>query len=154
MADLTIQWSVENERQLSRRLQNVRVETSDFSAAFKRSTEQIRDRAAGPVFETQGAVIGEPWPPLSAFTVADKAAKGYGGQPPLVRTGTMQGSFRANHDKLGGVVWNDASYFKYHQSRRPRTRLPRRVMMKLDEFNRQVVVKSLQDHLRKAMRRR
>lgn len=152
--DLYITWEIEGRREMSRRLENVRVETDDFQPAFRKSVRDLKRYYSGPVFQSQGGVIGEPWPPLSPFTLADKARKGFGGQPTLVRTGSMKGGFETEAKKKYGVVWNSTDYFKYHQSRRPRTKIPRRPMMKLDEWSRQTVIQNFRQHLARAVRKK
>jgi hypothetical protein len=56
----------------------------------------------------------------------------------------MRNSFIHKEGKDYVLVTNTAPYFKYHQSRLPRRKLPRRVMMKLDETRKQTIVKEFQ----------
>jgi phage gpG-like protein len=72
--------------------------------------------------------------------------------PLLEKTGQMRKSF---HSQVAGdavVLGNPTPYFKYHQSNQPRRRLPRRVMMKIDEARRNLIFKIFQAHVIDATR--
>lgn len=70
------------------------------------------------------------------------------GHPLLEDSGDMRTGFR---DKVGRdyvELSNTQDQFKYHQSKRPRsTRLPRRIMMAVEEDQRREVMKILQEHV-------
>jgi phage gpG-like protein len=141
-----LSWSIEGETQLSRRLEGLSARTRDLTVPFRKSADMLIGVFSKDVFATQGAVIGERWQRLSPYTVAQKARQGYPPEP-LVRTGRMQRSFASTVASDQAVIYNTTSYFKYHQSRLPRTRLPRRVMMKLNENMKQSIVKIFQRYL-------
>ena len=113
--------TLEGEKQLSRRLGKLADNISDFQPEISDSTSLLKTFFSVDVFNTRGSAIGESW-------VARK--KEYPWKI-LERTGRMRRSFATRAEKLKGEVWNAVTYFKYHQSGMPRTRLPRRVMMKL-----------------------
>lgn len=113
--------TLEGEKQLSRRLGKLADNVKDFSPELGKSTNFLKSFFSGEVFATRGGAIGEPW-------VERKQVYPW---PILERTGRMRKSFMARAEKLRGEVWNAVTYFKYHQSRMPRYKLPRRVMMKL-----------------------
>lgn len=96
-------------------------------------------------FATQGAQGGLPWPPLADSTVQARTRRwGYyrrwaptagvgGAQPVLVWHGRFKRSFtrggvaHIRHVSPSGLTWGSGVvYGIYHQSTRPRTRLPRR----------------------------
>lgn len=143
-----IQWEVEGEVQLSRRLEGLSAHTRDLTAPFRSSADMLIGVYSRDVFATEGAVIGKKWQRLSPVTVAQKARLGYGGKGILVRTGKMQRSFTSIVASDRAVIYNTAPQFKYHQSNLPRRRLPRRVMMALAENQKQAVVKIFQRYLR------
>jgi phage gpG-like protein len=120
---MEINFTIEGEKQMSRRLLNLGANIKDFSPEFRESTNFLKSFFTNDVFDSQGKAIGEPWP----------ARKGSYGWPPLQRSGRMKKSFEASGEKTQGRVWNAVDYFKYHQSKLPRHKLPRRVMMKLTE---------------------
>lgn len=51
----------------------------------------------------------------------------------LEKTGAMRRGFRSKVSPKQAEISNTQPYFKYHQSRRPRKYLPRRVMMAIEE---------------------
>ncbi len=96
------------------------------------------------VFASRGGVIGEPWPALNARYASYKA-KRYPGRPPLVRTGLMQRSFISNSGASFARVTNSADYFDYHQL--GGSKLPARVMMKVDETRAREIVGIVERYL-------
>lgn len=81
-------------------------------------------------YENQGQTFGDKWEKLSP-TYARRKARETGNKPLLVRTGKMKRSFRSRVGSKKAVIDNPTSYFKYHQSNKPRKKLPRRVMMEI-----------------------
>jgi phage gpG-like protein len=122
---LQISWSIEGQTQLVRRLRGISANLKDWHPAFKESVDQLKDTFSNDVFETRGRAIGESWAPLNPAYAARKALK-YPGKGILEATGKMRRSFQTRATADMGVVWNNAAYFQYHQSNRPRFRLPRR----------------------------
>ena len=148
---LTLQFNIEGERQLSRRLRGIGDEVKDWKPAFREAGKELVQVFSNDVFASRGRAVGESWAPLAPATLAEKEAQGYPSQP-LVRTGEMKNSFQAQPLSQSLTLWNATEYFKYHQSNQPRSKLPRRVMMKLGEEQREIVVKTFQKHYRKKMR--
>ncbi len=118
---IDLKMNIEGEEQLARRLKGIGKDVKDFRPEFKKSTDFMKGIFGNQVFTSRGRAIGEPW----------KARKKSYPWPILQRTGRMRRGFKAKAEKLEGMVWNVQDYFKYHQSRTPRRKLPRRVMMKL-----------------------
>lgn len=137
---LQVTWTIEGERQLSRRISKIGDEIKDWTNAFKEAGQTIKDVFANEVFSSEGAVIGESWPALKPQYLAAKRKQGYTGGI-LVKTSLMKNSFRYEYDKHSAIIWNSADYFKYHQSKGARRRLPRRVMMKLGTTQREIIMK-------------
>ena len=52
------------------------------------------------------------------------------------------------------VVSNSAPYFVYHQSNQPREKLPRRVMMKMDNKRKELIVKIIQESVGETLKNR
>ena len=135
-----LSWQIEGTQQLSRVLKGIGDGIKDWTPAFREASQELAKIYANDVFETRGRAIGETWQPLSPVYLAQKVKQGYPADP-LVRTGAMKGSFKTLFKADFAEVWNSATYFQYHQSSAPRTKLPRRVMMKLGEQQKQLVVK-------------
>jgi phage gpG-like protein len=150
MAGFKLSWSIEGVTQLSRRLEGLSANTKNLTVPFRKSADTLIRTFSRDVFSTQGAAIGEKWKRLSPYTVAQKARQGYPSDT-LIRTGKMRRSFTSIVASDQAVVYNTAPYFKYHQSNKPRTKIPRRVMMKLGEIQRQQVVKIFQRYLQEQL---
>lgn len=148
---LQISWSIEGDKQLSRRLRNVSSDVKDLKKPFDQSARKLRKIFANDVFRTEGGIIDEKWARLSPATVARKARSGGG---ILVDTGRMKNSFRYRSAKDHAIIWNPTRYFKYHQSNKPRRRIPRRVMMKLAGQQRQMVVRIFHKYIRESVDKR
>ena len=147
-----LEWSIEGDKQLSRVLIGMASGMKDYSFPFRQSADYLKGVFSKDVFDTQGAVIGERWKRLSPYTVAQKARRGFP-LTPLIGTGRMRDSFQSIVSTDQAVVYNTSPYFGYHQSNKPRERLPRRVMMKLHDPGKAQIVKFFQAHIRAAMQR-
>lgn len=146
-----LKWEIEGEVQLSRKLLMMSSRLKDWTPAFKQTATYLKDVYSQEVFKTQGGAIGERWSPLSKAYALQKSKK-YPGKPPLVATGAMQNGFMTLWRPDMAQVWNKIEYFKYHQSNQPRTKLPRRMMMKLANAQTQQVVRIFNTYFQKAVK--
>lgn len=148
-----LQWEIEGRVQLSRKLIGLESDLKDYTKPFSDSAIYLKGIFSRDVFETEGRAIGERWKRLSPATVAQKA-RTYQQTRPLIATGNMRASFQTIVSSDQAVVYNDAAYFKYHQSRAPRSStLPRRVMMKIYRTQREQIVKYFQEHIQASLHR-
>lgn len=138
-----ISWSIEGEKQISRRLRGLETSLKDFKKPLEIIATKLQKTFADDVFTSQGKAVQESWPRLSPYTIAMKAKKGYPSTP-LIATGAMKEGFRSIVSSDQAVLYNVEDYFKYHQSNKPRKKLPRRVMMKLGNQQREMVQKEFQ----------
>lgn len=76
------------------------------------------------------------------------------GHPLLEDTRAMRDSFGYGATKDTLELYNTDPKFRFHQSKEPRTKLPRRVMMMLDEERKQLVQKRFQEYIVSLMRRK
>lgn len=131
---MNIQFEIEGEMQLSRRISGLADGVKNWSWATKKVGQYLKEFFTNDVFESEGSVFRERWPGGPYYHK-------------LQRTGAMRKSFayKSNDEKV--EVGNSAHYFKYHQSNRPRKKLPRRVMMKLDDHRKQRIVKYFQEQI-------
>jgi len=91
-------------------------------------------------FISEGGLVGG-WAPLTEGTVKGRLRAGYGGEHPILqRTGALRRSFYSLVDEKKAIISSSSPYFVYHQSRMPRTILPRRAMLVLVENTRQNIV--------------
>lgn len=149
-----ISWDIEGDKQFSRVLNNVSHAAKDLKKPLTQSAVMLRRLFEGDVFKTEGGAIQRKWARLSPATVARKARSG---SPfptkPLVDTGKMQRSFYTSIHSDYAVIDNNADYFKYHQSNKPRSKLPRRVMMRIDNERKVEIVRFFQKHLQNEARK-
>jgi phage gpG-like protein len=132
-----LQFQIEGEQQLSRKLRGISSNVKNWKPQMKKIGSYLVGVFSGPVFDTEGREIGEPW----------EKRKGNYSWPLLQRTGRMKGSFKSIPTMASVEIMNTTNYFKYHQSNKPRRKLPRRVMMKIDNERKQGIVKIIQKSL-------
>jgi len=140
---LKLSWSIEGEKKLLRKLRNIGEGVKDWTPAFEKASTKLKDIFSNDVFKTRGAVIGESWQPLKPKYLAQKRRQGYVDDP-LIKTGLMKSSFVSEVTKDYAIISNTAEYFKYHQSNKPRNKIPRRVMMKIDNPQKTMIVREFQ----------
>ena len=139
MAGLELTFSIEGDKQLIRRLKDIEKDFKDWTPEFIRVGSLLL-KTFKENFRTQGNTLGEPWQKLADSTIAQKKRLGYP-LVPLIRTGTMRDSFKSNPSRYHVIIDNPMEYFVYHQSIRPRHKLPRRVMMKIDNRRKELIIK-------------
>lgn len=142
-----LSFKIEGIPELDRILMMKHKELSDFRKPLKKAGRMIKDDVRVN-FMTEGMLVGG-WKPLAPSTVKGRTREGYGGEHPILqRTGKLKESFYYRSSKTRVIVSSKNPYFKYHQSRRPRTRLPRRSMLVLTERTRQNIVEEFNNYLR------
>ena len=134
---MQVSFKIEGEKQLSRRLKGVSVDLLNWRPQLKKIGKYLVEVFSGPVFETEGREIGEPW----------KKRKDSNPWPLLQRSGKMRRSFKHIAMMTSVDIMNTADYFRFHQSKLPRRKLPRRIMMKLDQERKTGVVKIIHKSL-------
>jgi len=142
---MKLTWSIEGEEQLVRNLRIISDEIKDWTPAFKQASDKLKGIFEDDVFRTQGGAIQENWQPLKPTYLAQKVKKGYPSDP-LIKTGLMKSSFETEVRKDSAIISNVSPYFKYHQSKEPRSKLPRRIMMKLGNPQKEIVVKIFHEY--------
>lgn len=127
---------------IQRKLQGLEDRMSDMRPAWPAVLEVFRGimRAA---FASEGGSTGSPWPQLAESTVKDRERQGFAGRHPiLARTHTLERALTS--DGGGSVIVQmpryfavavDVDYFKFHQSNKPRTKIPRRAPINLTQDN-------------------
>lgn len=151
--NLQLQFTIEGEKQMSRNLRGISEDMKDFYPQF-RSTGRLLLKTFDENFSTQGRTIGEPWARLKSSTVKEKVRLGYAGVGILMRTGRMRRSFKSRPSRTQVEISNPTAYFAYHQSNKPRRKLPRRVMMKIDERRREQITKIFQSAVAEKLKER
>ncbi len=145
-----VQWTIEGNKQLSRNLQILADRVKDWTPAFQKTAEYLKDVFSNEVFNTEGGAINEHWSPLTKAYALRKNTK-YPGKGTLEATGNMRSGFMTLWRPDMAMVWNKVEYFKYHQSNLPRNKMPRRVMMKLGNLQKEEVVRIFNTHFSQVM---
>ena len=141
---MQLEFTLEGEKQLSRRLGIVADGIKDFKPAFQLSASELI-RVYKSNFSARGTLLGEPWQERKPQYRNGARVDDW---PLLQETGAMRQGFEAQVDATSMVIFNIMDYFKYHQSNQPRSsQLPRRVMMKLVEAQRRFIVKAMQKYI-------
>ena len=94
-------------------------------------------------FAARGALFGG-WP---ARKPQYKKGQRVDTWPLLEKTGAMRKGFRSDVNEDYVKLDNKLPYFKYHQSKEPRKKIPRRIMMKIDQQRRNEIIKIFQAHI-------
>jgi len=141
----SLNFDIEGVREMSVAFDYVGKEIKDFSTPLKKSKDLLL-KTWDKNFLRSGATLGEPWKPLAPSTISEKSKK-YGRRRILERTGRMRKSFESKSTRYDVTLYNSSSYFKYHQSLGARKKLPRRVMMKIDEKRRTAIMRFFTEHL-------
>ena len=95
-------------------LNAVRNVMQDLSREFESLGADLTQFYSDKPFVTQGGIFGQPWARLNAKYEVQKAKK-YPGRNTLVRTRTMQQSFRYDAGSQLLRIYNTAPYFMKHQ---------------------------------------
>lgn len=126
---LNVQIKITGDKETIAKLGKMGQSLLNFQSAMRSIGKELPDYFGNQVFGSQGGAIGERWPALKQATKESKAKK-YFTATPLVNTGRMKRGFRADYPDVNSVsIGNVMPYFVYHQSKAPRSKLPRRTMM-------------------------
>lgn len=132
---------------LSRILMMESDKLNDFRKPLKRCADLLL-KEIKINFQTQGGLVNG-WTPLAQSTIEGRLRKGYGASPILVNTGRYRDSFYDNVNKSRAIIGSrDVEYHKYHQSTKPRTRLPRRPTLFLREQSKREMVRYFQEYIK------
>lgn len=141
-------FQIEGGNVFKRRLQAMAYLVKNFTVPFNKVSDMLLE-LIDLNFENRGKTLQAPW---------KKRKKEYP-WPILNHTGLMRRSFIANVRPVSLTIWNDTSYFKYHQSRTARkkpkngTGLPRRIMLKLTNQMKEGVVREFQKEVLRELRK-
>ena len=147
MQGFRLKWTIEGVPELSRILMTTVRKLSDLKLPLWKSSKLILADVEEN-FETEGRLVGG-WKPLAPSTVAGRMREGYGGEHPILqKTGALRKSFYSTVFNTKAFISASSPYFAFHQSRKPRTRLPRRAMLVLTHRTRQNIVEEFYKFVR------
>lgn len=129
-----------------RRLNNLGQRLRNFDSAMRNIGDSVVKYYAGPGYASQGGVFGIVWPSLSPV-YAKRKAKFYPGRGILEASGNMKRSFDYESGIDSVSVTNTAPYAIYHQSTEPRSIMPYRPIMKVNDDVKDIVKSILQDDI-------
>ena len=128
---IDIQFDIEGAKQVSASLDFIGDALDDFEQPLKKTTTLLLS-VIQKQFDSEGnELLGRKWVALDPVYRARKS-KQFPNKKILERTGKMRGNFQSELSKASTAIFNPTSYFKFHQSKLPRQKLPRRIMMKID----------------------
>jgi len=147
MKGFRLRWTIEGVPELSRVLIGEYKKVEDFSVPLRQASKFIlADVEAN--FVSEGGLVGG-WQPLAPATAIGRARAGFGGEHPILqKTGSLRRSFYPRVSKKKAIIRSRSPYFAYHQSLKPRTKIPRRAMLVLTERTKQNIVQSFNQFLR------
>ena len=132
--------TIEGDRELSRRFNNIPVQLDNLKVPLSTIEREVM-QSVDVNYSARGGLFGI-WP----------KRKDNKSHPLLEKTGAMRSAFKSAVGDQYVSIFNPTSYFKYHQSNKPRRKLPRRVMLKIDEIRKVFIVKTFQRHIQETLR--
>ena len=138
--EVVISGAIEGDLQLSRKLMGVSTDLNNFRVPLERSKSQLL-HTTEINFKASGRLMGG-WQPRKRLY----------GWPILNKTGRMKNGFKSKVSSTRMEIWNPTTYFKYHQSNKPRRKLPRRVMLKIIGQDKRRIQKYFQEFVQKTTR--
>lgn len=132
---VTLEFTIEGERQVARRLEIAADGVKDFSEPLGEVDKEVM-HSVDLNYGARGALFGG-WRPRT---------KSYP-WPLLEQTGTMRSSFVSKQDSTSVTFGNTDWKFPYHQSNKSRSKIPRRVMLKIDNIRRNFIIKAFQRYI-------
>ena len=139
---IVIAGAVEGDLQLSRELIGISTNLNNFRVPLGRSREQLLSTTQLN-FGVGGGLMGG-WKPRKRLY----------NWPLLQRTGRMRNNFKSKVSTNMLEIWNPTWYFPFHQSNRPRRKLPRRVMLKIIGQDKRRIQKFFQEFMVGTVKRR
>lgn len=139
---IVIAGAVEGDLQLSRELIGINTNLNNFRQPLQRSRDQLLSTTQLN-FGVVGSMMGG-WKPRKRIYA----------WPLLQKSGRMRRNFQSKVSSNMMEIWNPTSYFPYHQSNRPRRRLPRRVMLKIIGQDKRRIQKFFQEFMVGTLKRR
>jgi phage gpG-like protein len=126
------------------KLDHIKSVLSDFTPELEIVGQYLVQFFENEVFETEGAIFGEPWQMLMEATQAYKNRL-YPGRGILEETGTLRYGFELMTTSQYCLVSNPVEYGKYHMT--GTSRMPARVFMKIDDERAQTVGEKFSESL-------
>lgn len=141
---MNIQVQVIGDKEMIESLGKLQEQFEDWSKEFNQVSDKLLKFYQGPVFETEGGIIGENWQKLSQPYEFYKRKK-FAGRGILQASGKMRRNFSAESGKDFAKIENKTKYAVYHQE--GTRKMPARKMLKIDEERKNLVLKIFESGL-------
>jgi phage gpG-like protein len=115
MPTLKIDVTISGGAQVAAKLDRLGGSLTDFKSAMGKVGKFGKNYFSGPVFESEGEVLGQKWAPLNPKYEVRKAKKYARGAQILVASGTMRKKFYYSAGKQSVFIGNKDPKFPYHQ---------------------------------------
>ena len=135
---LKMEFSIEGDKQISAELGITADHLSDFSKPMKDSADAMMT-AVEDNYDQRGKRF-KGWDPRKPTTPPST-------HPLLEKTGKMRGAMYQDSGKDFAMVANKDPKFPYHQSNQPRSKIPRRIMLMIDDRLRTEIFKIFQEYI-------
>lgn len=139
---ITITAEVEGDIQLDRRLGFIGKAIDDFSSPLEASENSLM-KSFDENFSARGQLFGG-WAPRKKLY----------DWPLLEQTGETREGFVGAVTRTQLVIGNTSEKFPFHQSNKPRSKLPRRVMMMIDAQRKREIQKHFQEFVAHILQQR
>lgn len=149
---LQVQVTIKGDREMIAKLKKLDGGLTDFSDALGDIGNELKSYYSGQVFSSRGGVFGDPWASLNSAYKRRKT-KLYRGTGILEASGKMRKSFKAKHGKNSLTISNTSKQFVYHQSSEPRTIMPRRQMLGVNNDVRTIVRQEIDSDIKRKLAR-
>lgn len=153
---LSIGISVQGNDKVLRKLKKLGDSANDHRDAMREIGRQAVNYYGGTAFTDRGRPWGKAWADWSP-AYKKWREKHFAGHPMLMLGGKgsehMQTRFFAKEDGNSVTIGNSASYYKYHQSSAPRSKIPRRQMAGINGNIKDIVKNVLREDLRNKLDR-
>jgi hypothetical protein len=153
---LRFTFSIEGEPVIDRVLRGIETRAQNVSPAWPAVVAEFR-RIVGFAFASEGKTTGRPWAPLTPATQADRRRHGFPPAHPILnRTGALARALTLGEGAYVGTSPTSLRYivggetgriFAFHQSTRPRKKLPRRAPVLFTADDRTALMHPVRLHL-------
>lgn len=137
---IEISGTLEGSQELKRRFNSIPLDLDKLSEPLARIGAELMI-SVDANYGSRGTLFGERWAPR----------KDHKPHPLLEKTGAMRHNFQQRLGPGYVEISNPTEYFRFHQSNKPRKKLPRRVMLKVDQIRKVFIIKTFQRHMNKAV---
>lgn len=125
---------------------------TDLRTPLREASKYLVKYYSGVAYASRGSVFGERWPKLSPAYERRKLKK-WGSRPMLIASGEMQANYDFEVRPMSAKIFNNDPKFKYHQSTEPRTRIPRRATIGVNDTLQREVNKIVNRHVQLELER-